>query len=384
MNLVQRYIFRKLLGAFLVGFPALAITIWATQALRQLNLVTDRGQQFGVFLEATILLLPGLVLIIGPVTMLIVVIYGLNSLNSDSELISLNASGTSAAILIKPILALAIPVTILSLVCSLYLNPLAARQTNLLIAGVNASVITTLVRPGQFRTLGEDVVIQVKAIDPDGTLRDIFVFDRRLSSQSVAYIARAGNISAGENGQFLLMREGLVQRRPADSDAVSVIQFASYAFDLSTLAISNSVNALRPNERRLSYLFAPDPDDPIHQANPFRYSAELHNRLNVPLYVLVLSLVPAAFLGSARSVRQGRAMITTMAAVVSGLLLGCNLYFGGALENNPGLLPLVYGVPLGAMALAIFVLATGRRPRRPKWMMPLRMLRRRRYRARTA
>lgn len=365
MNLVQRYILRKLLGAFVIAFPGLAITIWATQALRQLNLVTDRGQALGVFLEATVLILPSLIMIIAPVTMLLVVIQTLNALNADSELVSLNAAGGTPRLLILPILALAVPVTIVSAASSLYFNPLAARQTNDLIAEVNANVISSLIRPGQFRTIADDVVIQVRAVHPDGTLEDIFVFDRRQPRQPIAYMARGGAIVDSPEGRFLLMRDGLVQRRTADTDTVSVIEFASYAFDLATLESRTGDGGLRPNERSMAYILNPDPSDPIQQANPFRYPAEFHNRVTVPFYVLVLALVPAAFLGSPRSARQGRVALTTGTAVFSALLLGCNLYFGGALENNAFLLPLVYAVPILGIAVPIFVLATGRRLRPP-------------------
>lgn len=359
MNLIERYITRKLLGAFLIAFPALCITIWATQALRQLNLVTDRGQALQVFLEATVLLLPGLITIIGPVTMLIVVIQTLNALNAESELISLNAAGAAPRLLIRPILAIAVPVAILSAACSLYFNPIAVRATNELIAEVNANVISSLIRPGQFRTLAEDVVIGVRAVHPNGTLEDIFVYDRRLAGQPVAYMARSGAIVDGPEGRFLLMREGLVQRGTGAAEAMSVIEFASYAFDLSTLESRTVSGGHRPNERSLAYVLNPDPNDPIHQANPFRYSAEFHNRMTAPFYVLVLALVPAAILGKARSVRQRRIAVTTGTAVFSALLLGCNLYFGGALENNAFLLPLVYAIPILGIVGPVVMLTTG-------------------------
>ena len=68
---------------------------------------------------------------------------------------------------------------------------------------VNANVITTIIRPGQFRALGDDVVMQAAAIHPDGTLEGIFVFDRRLVDETVAYIADAGALVENDLGQFL-------------------------------------------------------------------------------------------------------------------------------------------------------------------------------------
>ncbi len=368
MKLVQRYIFRKLLGAFLVAFPALSITIWATQALRQLSLVTDRGQGVSVFIEASLLLLPGLVMIVAPVTMLIVVIMTLNSLNGDSELISLNASGGAPGILVKPVLALAIPVFCLSAVSSLYFNPVTAREGNRLLSEVNANVIASLIRPGQFRSLGRDVVMQVRSIEPGGRLEEIFVYDRHDPAQTVAYLARTASVVDREEGKFLLMQDGVIQRRDTDSNAISMIAFDTYPLDLSSLANAGAPGGIRPNERPLGYLLSPDPSDPLYQANPFVYAAELHNRITVPFYVLVLALLPTALLGAARSARQGRVLVTTGTAAFSAALLATNLYFGGTLKNTPALLLPVYLVPILGIALPILTLATGWRPRRPDWL----------------
>lgn len=362
MSVVERYIFRRLLGSFAVAFPALAISIWLSQALRELSLVTDRGQGLTTFLEASVLLIPGLIVIIAPVTMLIVVISTINTLNADSELVSLGAAGASPAVMLKPVFLLALPLALLSASCSLYFNPAAARASASLIEEVNASLLTSLIRPGQFRSLGDDVVIQVRSVHPDGTLEGIFVFDRRAEDETVAYLAGAGAMFENEAGQFLLMQEGVIQRRPLDGTTVSIIQFQSYAFDLSALGSQNPAAGIRPNERDTAYLLDPDPSDPIFQDNPFRYTAELHNRLTIPLYVLALALFPLALLGQVQTARQGRGLITTVAAVGGGAILGAGLYLSGAIETNEAMAIPVYGVPLTVIVLSTAFVWSGRRP----------------------
>ena len=361
MNVIQRYLFRRIFGSFIIAFPALSISIWMSQALRELNLVTDRGQGIGVFIEASILLIPGLVVIIGPVTMLIVVISTINTLNNDSELVSLGASGGSPGVMLKPVLALAIPVALLSASCSLFLNPMSARASVSLIESVSANVISSLIRPGQFRNLGNDIVIQVAEIHPDGSLEGIFVFDQRLPDETVAYLAGAGAMFRNDAGQFLLMQDGVIQRRQIETGSVSVIRFDSYAFDLSTLASQSAVGGGGPNERRLAYLLNPDPSDPIYQDNPFRYLAEFHSRMTIPLYVIVLALLPLAMLGQVQTARRGRGGMTAIAAIVGATALGAGLYLAGPLEANSGLLVVVYGIPLVGIAVPILLILSGRR-----------------------
>jgi lipopolysaccharide export system permease protein len=374
MKVLDRYVFRRLLGALAIALPALTVSIWLTQALSDINLITDRGQSFVVFLEAAVLRLPSLLPLILPITMLVVVISTVNWLNSDSELVSVEASGASRTVLLRPILMLALPVALLSAACSLYLAPAAERAGASLIEEINANVITSLIRPGQFQNLSDDVVMQAAAIHPDGTLEGLFVFDRQ-DNETVAYIAEAGALVDNDRGQFLLMQNGVIQRRPAGADAVSTIQFRSYAFDLSTLGPQSAAGGLRPNQRPVDYLLKPDPSDPIFQENPYRYTAELHNRIALPLYVVALSLLPLPLLGSARNARESRGWPTAFAGLAGVVLLVVGISLHGVLWGNPATLPLTYGVPLGVAALCILQVWSGLRLPPPRLRRPYRAVR---------
>jgi lipopolysaccharide export system permease protein len=361
MNVLHRYVFRRLLSAFLIAAPVLTISIWLTQVLPKLNLVTDRGQSFGVFLEAVAFVLPPMIVIIGPATMLIVVITTINWLNADSEFVSIAASGGAPSILLRPVLALALAIALVAAACSLYLGPIAARANASLIEEVNANVISTLIRPGQFQDLGDDVVFQAAAIHADGTLEGIFVFDRRQPDESVAYIANAGAMVENEFGQFLLMQDGVIQRRSTEAASVSTIQFRSYALDLTTLGSQSVAESTRPNERGLGYLLDPDPDDPIHQANPYRYTAELHNRIAVPLYSIALALLPLAMLGGVRSTRQESGKLSALAWIAGAAVLVTGISLQGPLERQPFLATVTYGLPVGVIALSLIFIWSGRR-----------------------
>jgi lipopolysaccharide export system permease protein len=61
MRLIERYIFRRAAGAFLLTLAALAGIVWVTQALRQMNIVTAKGAALLVFFEITALAIPFLV-----------------------------------------------------------------------------------------------------------------------------------------------------------------------------------------------------------------------------------------------------------------------------------------------------------------------------------
>src|SRR3974390_3418555 len=93
MTRIERYIFSTVLTA----------VIWITQALRQIDLLTSKGQTILIFLMMTGLALPSLVAIIAPVALFGGVLYTLNKLNGDSELVVMAAAGISPALLLRPL-----------------------------------------------------------------------------------------------------------------------------------------------------------------------------------------------------------------------------------------------------------------------------------------
>ena len=130
MGSIGRYIFRTTLGAFLAVMISLTALIWVTQALREIELMTNQGQTALVFLQITALIIPTLVVLLAPVGLLIAVAYVLNKLGTDSEIIVMNASGMSPWRLFRPFLAVAALVSVLVVLLSFYIASRAASRAN--------------------------------------------------------------------------------------------------------------------------------------------------------------------------------------------------------------------------------------------------------------
>jgi lipopolysaccharide export system permease protein len=357
MNVLERYILRRLTGALIMIFVSLSAAVWVTQALRQFDLVTVRGQSLLTFLVASSLLLPLLVMIVMPVALLIAVTYTLNSLNSDSELAIINASGARQRILLKPVTVTAVGAMIVVAACSLYITPFALRQARGLLEQVNADILGQFIREGQFLPLGEGVVLHIKKRNPDGTLDSIFVSDKRDEEEWTTYLARRGQLTDTALGRFLFMEDGVIHRQSLAGDSSSLIEFAAYAFDLTTFGQRTAQPTYRPAERPTEYLFNPDPEDPIYQQNPDRFVTELHTRLSMPLYVLIFAYLPLAFLGQAQSTRKARAASITLTTLTASLSRATGVVLSGA-AVGPVRIALLYLVPIVLSALAIWAVHT--------------------------
>src|ERR1700729_3791045 len=103
---IERYLLRTATTACVSGLVVLTGVVWVTQALRQIDLITSKGQAILLFLLITALALPSLIAIIAPVALFAGVLYCLNKLNGDSELVVMSASGVSPGRLLRPFIIL--------------------------------------------------------------------------------------------------------------------------------------------------------------------------------------------------------------------------------------------------------------------------------------
>ncbi|MFN3892080.1 MAG: LPS export ABC transporter permease LptF [Beijerinckiaceae bacterium] len=351
MGIVERYILRGGFIAFAASLTVLTAIVWVSQALREVDLMTGKGQTILVFLSVTSLTIPSLVSVIAPIALFAAVLYTLNKLNGDSELVVMTAAGMSPGRLARPFVILAVTVSILVGVMSTWAMPASYRLMRDILSKVRADFLTYLVREGQFVTLDQGFVFHYRERGANGALLGIFIQDRRDAEKISTYIAEAGlTVSSGDNN-FLVLEKGFVHRQTRNERSSAMVQFESYALDLAQFAGGSEAGALRPRERTTTDLLflSQENADSFTRQYYGRFRAELHERLSGPLYVMAFAMIAFAALGQARTTRQGRG-----AAILAAIVIGLALRVGGiAVSNisarNAAAVPLVYALPLAGM-----------------------------------
>ncbi len=114
--------------------------IWVTHILREFDIVTNQGQTVLVFVGITLLLVPALVLVIAPLAFMVATAYTLNKLNTDSEIIVMNAAGMSPWRIFQPFLIVAIIVAVLVGTIAAYLAPKCLRELRTLLTQACAPI----------------------------------------------------------------------------------------------------------------------------------------------------------------------------------------------------------------------------------------------------
>lgn len=365
MTAIDRYIMRNTLGAFAAVVVSLTAFIWVTQALREIDLMTNQGQTIVVFVGMTGLLIPVLVLIIAPIALVVAVVYVLNKLNSDSEIVVLNAAGMSPWRLFRPFAMVAALVAILVGSISIYLAPKGLRELRTWAAHVRADLVTSFVQAGRFTPIEPGLTIHIRERRTNGRLAGIFIDDRRNPKERATFLAEQGEIVENNTGTFLVMETGSVHRQETGQLDPAMVLFDRYAFDLSQFNAAADGRSLSFRERFLWELLNPNPDDPRTKAQPGHLRGELHDRIIAPLYPFAFVIVAFVFLGFPATTRQSRAIL--LALTVLGVALLRFIGFGAiiAAVQNPAALAMIYGAIILTIGAGMVVIWRGMRVEPP-------------------
>jgi len=365
MPLIERYIFRRAAYAVLLTLGALVATLWLTQVMRELDVVTAKGQAIWVFLLITLLSLPVLIQAVAPVALLAGTLVTLNSLTADSELPVISGAGAPRKAVNRPILTLAVLIAVLVALSYHFLAPASLAGLRGILNRVRADVIATLVRDGGFRSVDDGLTMHVREKAPDGSFRDIFVNDDRNPAESVQYSAAQGVVVERSGSSYLVLQEGHLIRDERAGPKASVVAFETYALDLSQIGAGAGADLYKARERSTLYLLNPSPDDVFAVKHPDRVAAEIHDRITAPLYALAFALIALALLGQPRTTRQDRNTALALAVFLCVALRIAGFAAVAAAGNHRTLIPAMYLVPLLGIGFGLYGAFTERRLRMP-------------------
>jgi lipopolysaccharide export system permease protein len=361
MGRIDRYIFRTSFGAFALILVSLTAVIWVTQALRDIDLITGQGQTVLVFIGLTGLFVPLLVLVIAPVALMIAIAYTINKLNTDSEIVVLNAAGMAPWRMFRPFLVVASVVAVLVAGLAAYGAPWGMRELRDWATKVRTDVVANIVQPGRFITIEPGLTFHLRERKPNGQLVGIFMDDRRDPKERATFLAEYGEIVENNNNNFMLLYNGSMQRLETGKLDPTIVLFDRHAFDLSKFGAGGPLQptVYGARERSLGTLLNPDPDDRLLKTQPGQLFAELHDRIAAALYPFVFVVMAFAILGAPRTSRQSRALSLALTVVgITGLRL---IGFAAVVfaVQSPVAILIMYGALIGTVGWAVFTISRG-------------------------
>lgn len=354
---IERYVMWKGLSAFLLTTITLTVIVWMTQALREIDLVTAKGQTLQLFLVISSLAIPSLVVVLAPIALLIAILYTMNTLHQESELVIIAAAGGSPKRVTRPLLWLSLFVALLTAFLSIYVAPAGLQQLRGHVTQVRADLISSIMIPGAFTDVDSGLMVHIKERSVDGFLGGILISDTRNPEISFQYLADRGALVETGPSTYLVMQNGNIVRREKAENSSSIIEFESYAFDLSQFRERTTKAGYRTKERStmelLGDLLNPDAEENSKRSE---LGAELHSRFVAPLYAFCFAMVAMLFMASPQTTRSGQGIAILSATAVAVVIRGVGFAAESLAESSAvGVVPL-YAIPIGATIICLILL----------------------------
>ena len=345
MSLIERYLFKQLLGPTLLATLALVAVALLSQSLGTLDIMVEQRQSAMVFAKITFLALPQLLNMILPIAIFVASLVALNRLHTEQEIVVCFAGGMSRWRVIAPAIKLASLAMLVTLVVNLWVQPYCYRTMRDELFAVRTDLAASLVRAGEFSQPSSDLTVYAQSIDQQGIMRNMFLNQEKAEGGSTTFFARQGKIAKRNGEPILIMRQGSNQELSSEG-VLNFLKFDEYIFNLAPFMNNYELVHYKISDRYMHELMFPDLQQEWEQRNRVKMIAEFHSRLSSPLYNLAfMAMALNAVIGGAFS-RLGYGRRIAMIAGVAAFVRILGFAVQAACDDNAALNVLQYAVPL--------------------------------------
>ena len=237
-NRIYKYIFYEFIRNFIVTLFAFAAVIWTIQAVNFLDLVTEDGHAFKIYLLYSLLTISKVLTKLIPFTFLIASIITILKLERDNELIVLWTSGLNKILIVNLIFRISILMMFVQLLMATVINPKTLNVARALLKNSELQFVPSLLKVKQFNDTLKGLTIFVENKKVNGTYENIFIKDEgrvltQVSGGSSTIFAKSGY--ATKDGKNLILFNGNIQTLDAYG-SVSIVTFNKTTINLSGLS----------------------------------------------------------------------------------------------------------------------------------------------------
>lgn len=358
MRLIDRYFLQQVFVPFVFFTLILTCVIWLAQSLRVIDLIVNNGQSARILIDFAVPLLPRVLSIVLPIAALAGVIFTLNRLLIESELVVVYATGQGRLSSIRAVMIFGVLVSLIMAVVVLVLMPIGSQVVKTRTAEVRADIAASLIQAGRFMHPAPGVTVYLREANGPEDMRGLLVSDGRDPDEDIIMHAKRGVLTDTPAGPRLVMFEGQAQRIDTRTGALSLLQFEKLTYDLSAFGSDPADRTRRPSEMFFYELIRPGPE--LAENVRSRYLSEGHGQLSSPLYGFAVTIVVAAIMLGAQFSRRGYIWRILGAAVVGVSLRVSGLVLENIVKGDGWLWPALYVPPVLGSLIALWYLSRGR------------------------
>lgn len=356
-KLIGRYLASSFIAPFIVSVIFFVSFLLTTQLFKITRIVTKKGVDFWTVAELVahigISFLPMAI----PLSALFSVIYTLNKMSEDSEIVAMRSFGISKYSLLSPflILSVIIGVTVFSL--NRKIIPYSQARFKNTIVRLTSKGVLTDIRPGQFFTEIPNITLFAEEVNNDGTRMDrIFIQSNNIQTgEEKIIMARVGHLIKQSQSKWeaptlrLHLKDGNLFTMKQSGEKEKIL-FKEYDFPVLTGGVISSFvtkDAMRTNDELSAIIddfenqqreLAGKEDQKSMESLQWlvtrKAAAKLEywSRFNTPLQCIIF-----IFLGFSLGIKKGRGKSknTTLIGMIV-LIVYYSIYFIGVAFSNKG------------------------------------------------
>jgi len=307
-NRINKYFFHEFISYFVVVLFASTAIIWTIQAVNFLDLVTDDGHAFKIYLLYSLLTLSKIITKLIPVSFLVASILTILKFEKDNELIIMWTSGLNKIFVVNLIFRISLLIMFLQLVMSSIVAPGTLNLSRSLLKNSELQFVPSLLKAKQFNDTVENLTIFVDKKNLDGSYENIFIRDEgtiltKISSGSSTIFAKSAYVSEDEKSLILL--NGNIQKLESD-DNVDIIKFEKTILNLSGLSTKSiSEPKIQETSTMLIIKCIKEKNILVHncssdEKNLRASKVEINKRFGMPMFIPLIALITCFLLSSRR------------------------------------------------------------------------------------
>ena len=207
-NRIYKYFFREFIHHFLIVLFALTAIIWTIQAVNFLDLVTDDGHAFKIYLLYSFLTIPKVLTKLIPFTFLIASILTILKFEKNNELILLWTSGLNKIHITNLIFCTSLLIMLLQLLMGSTINPETLNFSRTLLKNSELQFVPSLLKEKQFNDAVKGLTIFVEKKIDNKTYENILIRDdgnvlTQISNGTSTIFAKSGYVTEDEKNLVL-------------------------------------------------------------------------------------------------------------------------------------------------------------------------------------
>ncbi|MBF0609952.1 MAG: LPS export ABC transporter permease LptF [Magnetococcales bacterium] len=364
---ITRYLFMECGQTTGVSLLVLTFLLLLPQVLDLVDLWVNKDAPISVLLDMILLMVPRLLLITLPMSLLLGILLAMGRLSDDSEIVVMKAAGMSLWQISTPILPLAIFTTLFSFWLTWQVVP-ESRHTFVRLKETLLTSTLLSLKPQFFNHPASGLTIHIQEKDGEsGVLRGLFIHDHRRPNQQMTVTAREGMIYRKPDGRgAILLKEGS-QHQILEKQAIRQMTFATYDLDLGiTMDMASGGQSNRPELMSHPELMMAMTTTDAKQNLAARM--EWHRRLAIPLATLILGMTAIPLGVHHHRSGRGYNLVLAIALMLIHMLL---LTMGEGLAKRQLVTPLLgFWLPNILMIMvAAYLLIQANRERTPAFSL---------------